>query len=164
MKKIIQLVAFLFAATALVAQVKASNVKIYPKNKVSITTTGGFELEDAYLVNDDGIRVSDSNVTELNKNIILLLVIKSGWKAVDGKVKLTLGQQIITNTGVTILKNNDVFGGNGEGTLEDAKYIQAKAVITSMNKPIKYFTVKFKMTDVIGKGTISGTYKFYIRP
>lgn len=164
MKKYSLVVLFFFLLCNVMSQVKITGTKVYPKNKVSIITTGKFEVEDAYLVFEDGTKVlGDSNITEVNKKLILMIVIKSGWKAIDNKVKVKLGQEILTNTGASILKNNDVFEGKGVGSLEDAKYIQVKSVITTMTKPIKYFTVKFIMTDLIGKGTISGSYRFYIK-
>jgi hypothetical protein len=133
-------------------------------NKISLTATGGFEVDSAFLEYEDGSTVATGNQTELNKKIVLWIIINKGWTDSAGRVKIGAAEKILTDKGIVILNEENLFPqGKDEGSVADARYISLNAVITSVTKKILYFKVLFKVWDKRGTGKISGSYIFTLK-
>lgn len=133
-------------------------------NNISLTTTGGFVVDSAYLLYEDFTPIDKGNSTLLNKKIILWLIIKKGWTVIDGNIRVGASETILNDRNEVILKQDELFpDGNDIASLEDARYISLKAVITEITKKIPYFKVNFSVWDKNGKGKITGTYRFVVK-
>jgi hypothetical protein len=166
MRKYIYLFSVLVCSSILNQNASAQIAKKKPvlRNNITLTATGGFEIDSAYLAFEDGERIPNGNVTEVNKKIVMWIIINKGWKETNGKVKIGAAENILTDKGVTVLKSDELFpAGSDEGTIEDARYISLKAVITSLTRKIPYFVVKFRVWDKNGTGKISGSYRFKVK-
>lgn len=149
--------------------------KTSPKVKDEMLLYNGIEInarnmkvEKAYLVtNDDqGDRIDDDNVVNLEKGVKLILLIKEGWKETDGKVWLDASMLVTNSSGETVLEKENMFAKYGEEGLsaEDAKTIGLSVYFKGMAKanPDTY-QVKFKVSDQKGDASLEGSYKIYTR-
>lgn len=122
------------------------------------------KIEKAYLVFDDGSAVPDDNVVDFSKSIKMLVVIDSGWKTVEGKVKLGASEKI-TALEKTLLDEKDLFEEKlSEGiSPADAKVISLSASIDLKNeiRPLTTFYVSFKIWDKNSEAFIKGSYKLF---
>ncbi|MEP7237799.1 MAG: hypothetical protein ABI685_08045 [Ferruginibacter sp.] len=133
-------------------------------NNISIIATGGFEIDSAYLNYEDGTPVLTGNITQLDRKIVMWIIIKKGWKDMNGKINIGASESILSDKAVVILENLQLFpAGSDEGTLEDGRYVSLNAVITKLDDAIPYFTAKFKVWDKNGTGKISGSYIFAVK-
>ncbi len=133
-------------------------------NNISLTATGGFVVDSAYLLYEDFTEVKKENITFLNKKIIMWIVIKKGWTVNDGMVKVGASETILTNRNEVVLKQDELFPeGNDVASIDDARYISLKAVITEMKNEIPYFKVNFSVWDKNGSGKITGTYRLVVK-
>jgi hypothetical protein len=143
---------------------KRSNPKF--KNNITIKTTGGVKIVNAGLYYADSIQIAvpNNNTVALSQNVSLVLVLEKGtWLQKDGIVSIGASEKIVTNTGVVVLNNDDLFKNFTNISADDADYITLKAVITSMIKKIPYFVVHFTVWDKWGKGKITGSYRLRIK-
>jgi hypothetical protein len=133
-------------------------------NGIKINASAGIKLTKAYLFYDGGTRVSDSNKASLNQNVnILVQIERGGWTEREGKVTIGASEKILTNTGLKILDEKDLFATLADISADDAQYVTLKAVITSMKRKFGYFLVSFTIWDKWGPGKITGSYRLYIR-
>ena len=144
------------------------NHKPIPKSKISngirLNLSKEIKLVKAYLFFNDGERVSDSNIADLNQNINMLIQIESGgWVEKDGKVSIGASEKITTSTGNAVLNEPDLFATLTDISADDAQYITLKAVIKSMKKQFSFFLVSFTIWDKWGSGKITGSYRFKVR-
>jgi hypothetical protein len=121
-------------------------------------------LNKAYLVYDDTKeRVPDNNFVDFKRTIKLVLLIKEGWNVTDGKVWPGASEKVVTESGETILNEDDLFASMTEGASEtDAQTVTISATINpeSIKQPTS-FTVNFKVWDKKGDGVIEGSYKLH---
>ena len=129
------------------------------KNGIKIKM-GGLTVTKAYLADEDG-KEKKLNTTNLNEAIYINLEI-TGWLIKNGKVNLGASEKIITDKNLLILYEDDLFPGKTDYDAEDAKYIHVKAIITSIQGDIKFFTVKFRVWDKNNGNEVTGTYSFSI--
>ncbi len=129
------------------------------KNGIKIKTDG-LTVSKAYLTDEAG-KEKKLNATALNEAIYVKLEI-SGWFVKNGKVNLGASEKITTDKNLLILYEDDLFPGKTDYDAEDAKYIHVKAIITSIQGDIKFFTVKFRVWDKNNGNEITGTYTFSI--
>ena len=149
----------ILTALTFVSSAQPGNADII-KNSIKINTDG-LTVTKAKLRDEDGIELKQ-NQTTLNKPIYLRLEV-TGWLTNNGKVKLGASEKIATNKGTLILYVDDFFPGKEEYKPEDAKYISLKAVITSTQRDIKFFNVKFRVWDKNNGNSITGSYMFTIK-
>src|SRR6266478_1790668 len=70
----------------------------------------GFKVKDAYLVFNDSTRVGDDNKVKIGQHVNLILLIDSGWNAIDGRVYAGVGQKVETSGGAHIFEEKDMMG------------------------------------------------------
>lgn len=151
----------LLISTVVGAQVPKSKPVPNIKNGITLKTTGGVVMDKAYLEFNDGSPVSPpSNSTDVGKEIFLVLEIKTGWVPVKDNIQIGAKEKIVTATGEILLESDDLFKDMATISVEDAKYLRLKAVITNQTKPIPFFIVNFEVWDKQGPGKIKGSYKF----
>lgn len=167
---IIMKILFLSALTLLIscsgiqAQVKARAKAPVIANGIQIKATGGFKIRSAKLsYAESGEDVPPANTARIGQKVNLLIEIEEGWKVTNGRVRPGASEKIVTNTGSTILNEDDLFASLEDASAEDARYITLNAVITSMTKKISYFIVSFRVWDKDGPGRITGSYRLKIR-
>ncbi|MBL0267450.1 MAG: hypothetical protein IPP99_01865 [Chitinophagaceae bacterium] len=149
--------------------------KTTPKVKDEMLLYNGIELDarnikvsTAYLVtNDDkGDRIDDDNVVDLEKGVKLILLIKEGWKEIEGKVWLDASMLVTNSSSETVLEKENMFAKFGEEgvSAEDAKTIGLSVNFKGWDsaKPDTY-TVRFKVSDQKGDASLEGSYKLYTR-
>ncbi len=130
-------------------------------NNIKITTTGNVNIKSTtlYYYDSIGVKVPKNNTVNLNQAVRLLLVVKpNSWFQKDSIVSIGASEKIVTNAGVKVLEEKDLFASFTDINAVDAEYISLKAVITGMTKKIPYFKVSFTVWDKWGKGKIMGTY------
>ena len=132
-------------------------------NDISIATSGGVELKRTFLSYESDDPVPSSNTTSVGKPIFLNLVLSKGWKEEMGEVAIGASQKISNDDGTILLDNADMFDNYKSISAEDAKYIKLKAVVTRAAANIKYYIVDFKVWDKNGKGTVTGSYRFFVQ-
>lgn len=142
---------------------KEDSVEQKIANDISIATSGGVELKRAFLSFETDELVPSSNTTSVNKSIYLNLVLSKGWTEEMGEVSIGASQKISTDDGTVLLDNADMFDNYKSISAEDAKYIKLKAVVTRTAPKIRYYIVDFKVWDKNGKGTVTGSYRFFVQ-
>lgn len=140
----------------------ASNKNTQVRNDIQLETKG-VKLSQAYLAYADGNLVPSSNQTSVNRAVKAHLVVQEGWKETNGKVSLGASERIETNTGKVVLDVEDLFKDYATLNAEDAHFIALTANISSLDKPIDYFVVSFRVWDKNGPGEIQGSYRLYVK-
>ena len=154
----------LFYCVTAIAQEAIVDVAPVIRNGIKLKLSKELKLVKAYLFYDGGARVSDSNMADLNQHVNMMIEIKRfGWVEKNGIVSIGASEKITTNLGAVILNDPDLFAKLKDINADDAQYITLKAVITSTNKKIEFFTVNFTAWDKWGTGKINGSYRFKIR-
>ena len=120
----------------------------------------GLQVEEAYLVTEDGSLMSNENKIDVNDEVKMKLVM-SGWKAENDRVFAGASERVLTSEGDTVLNEPDLFTGNIDA--EDAKYINLSVNITKITKIVDYFLVEFRVWDKKTNADVSGSYKLYLR-
>ena len=143
------------------AKEEVGNQKI--ANDISIATSGSVELNRTFLSYESDEPVPSSNTTSVGKPIYLNLVLTKGWKEEMGEVSIGASQKVSSDDGTVLLNDTDLFENYKSISAEDGKYIKLKAVVNKLSPNIKYFIVDYKVWDKKGKGTITGSYRFYIQ-
>lgn len=142
------------------ASQQESSAKI--RNNIEVQGNG-VTVEQAYLTYDDGTLVSDDNVTNVNKKLVLNLVV-SGWQVQNGKVQLEASEKLTTSEGQVLLDEPQLFSKSGLQALspEDARYLRLNIVITGINELSDYYEVTFKVWNMYTQQFVYGTYRFFI--
>jgi hypothetical protein len=136
--------------------------KYYP-NDITMKIKG-FKISEAGLYFEDGTKVPIGNTVDLNQQVILYIVIDSGYNTINDKVFPACSENISFINGKTILKNDDLFAAYTDGvSAADGKYISIKAVITQIDNKDQWIVVSFKMWDRKGTSNITGSYKLRIK-
>lgn len=133
------------------------------RNNIEVMGSGGVTVEQAYLTYDDGTLVSEDNVTNVNKKLVLNLVV-SGWEVQGGKVHLEASEKLMTSEGQVLLDEPQLFTKSGLQALspEDARYLRLNIVITGVNELSDYYEVAFKVWNLYTQQFVYGNYRFYI--
>lgn len=164
---------FLFATVCIMC-VNACNIEVKKDNKTNASSNekirngisiqeNGLHVQQAFLLKDDGSLIDDNNKTKIGERIGLRLITE-GWKENNGVVNFDASEKIITNDGVVVIDENNLFSEaypNGIKA-EDAKYLTLYARISRLDKLYDYFLVSFKVWDKATNKSFSGSYKFYI--
>jgi hypothetical protein len=136
------------------------NTKI--RNNIKLQTKG-LEVEQAFLLLDDGSLVGDDNKIKVNDKVNLRLII-SRWKEENGHVFLDTDEKITTSDGDVLIDEKNLFAKYDTGVLsKDAEYVTLMATITQISKLVDYFLVSFRVWDKKGGGEIVGSYKLYLK-
>lgn len=122
----------------------------------------GLDVEQAFLLYEDGSLVPDGNKVSVGQKVVLRLIM-SGWKPDNGKVYLGAAEKITTSEGNIVLDEADLFKEIESVSEQDAKYISLSAVITKLDKLYDYFVVSFKVWDKKSNAEVSGSYKLYLK-
>ncbi|RPD48264.1 hypothetical protein DRJ53_10995 [Paracnuella aquatica] len=132
------------------------------RNNIEVQASG-VTLEQAYLTYDDGTLVSEDNVTNVNKKLVLNLVV-DGWQVQDGKVHLEASEKLATSEGEVLLDEPALFSKSGLQALspQDARYLRLNIVVTGINELSDYYEVTFKVWNTYTQQFIYGTYRFFI--
>lgn len=154
---------FLCACIATAQDTKAPQ-KPKISNGIKITASKEIQIKEAYLYDDNGDPISDSNLVALNENANLMVEIeRGGWVERNGMVSVGAQERIVTSEGEEILNEPDLFAKFTDIKAEDAQYVTIKAVITSQQRKFDFFLVSFIIWDKWGKGKITGSFKIKIR-
>lgn len=146
--------------------IKKSDSKEESKSKIrnGITIQSkGINVEQAFLLKEDGSLLPDDNKVKVNEKIKLRLV-SSGWKEKEGKVFIDASEKVETNEGNVFLDEKNLFGAYTDGlSPEDAKYITLSVVITQIDKLYDFYRVSFQVKDLTDpQNSVEGFYKLYI--
>lgn len=146
-----------------------------PKVKDKMQLYNGIELntrnmriDKAYLVTNDeqADRIDDDNVVDLERGVKLILLIREGWKEIDGRVWLDASMLVTNSSGETVLEKENMFAKFGEEGLsaEDAKTIGLSVYFKGMDKAKRdTYLVKFKVSDKKGEASLEGSYQLITR-
>jgi hypothetical protein len=164
------LTALIFFATVLTScknSVKDKKAGMSPGNsKIRngiVVTSKGINVEQAFLVFDDGSLVPENNVVKINQKVWLRLII-SGWQEKDSTVFISGRETVETNKGDVILDNKDLFDSFENGlTPKEAQTLSLSMVITKIDRLYDYFKVSFKIKDEINlRNALEGYYKLHL--
>lgn len=124
----------------------------------------GVNVEQAFLLKDDGSLLPDDNKVKVNEKVKLRLI-STGWSEKEGKVFLDASEKMETNEGNVFMDEKDLFAGYNEGlSPEDAKYITLSVVITQIDKLYDHYRVLFQVKDKNDpERTVEGSYKLYLQ-
>jgi len=142
---------------------KSNNSKI--RNGIAIKENK-LKVSQAFLLyEEDGSLVPESNEVGVGKQIVLRLIIDSGFAVNDGKVFLGASEKIQTSEGQTFLDEKDMFSAYDQSGVspKDASVLGLFAKITRVDKLYDYFLVSFRVWDKRGTGEVTGTYKFHLK-
>ena len=120
------------------------------------------QVKKAYLRFVDGTIVPENNKVAVGQAVDIWLVV-DGWKQEDGKSYLGVSEKIESSNKQHIFEQSDMLATHPEGvSAEDAKLINVRAVINTLDKHYDYFLVSFRVWDKKGDGEITGSYKLYV--
>lgn len=134
--------------------------KPYRKIRNGVTlNTKALVVDQAYLTFEDGSLVPEGNQVSYGQKITLHIVIRNGWKSEDDSLSLGASQKVVTETGMTLLDNKDLFDGYGYVSAEDSKLIRL-SVTTAVGSGLfdKYF-VSFKIWNKETVQEVTGKYQ-----
>ncbi len=133
-------------------------------NGINIKTSS-VKLKSATLELENGERLSDDNMVSLNQKIYLSIILENTWKVENNRSFIGASEKIITDDGSEVLNAEDLFSNFDESGIdpEDGKAIRLNAVVTSENKLVKHYLVKFRIWDKKSDAHIEGDYTFYIK-
>ena len=123
----------------------------------------GIEVEQAFLITDDGSLLPEDNKVKVNQKIRLRLI-ASGWTEKNGRIFLDASERVETNEGNVFLNEKDLFRDYQDGlSPEDAKFITLSVVITQIDKLYDYYRILFQVKDKNDEQkSVEGSYKLYI--
>lgn len=141
---------------------KKQNTFTKIRNGIQVKTQG-LQVEQAFLLDEDGALIPDGNRISVKQKVYLRLII-SGWKEKDGYVFPDASQKVTASSGTVILDETNLFrkGESNAVDPQDARYINLSFLLTAVNELFEYVMVEFSIWDEIGGGKISGSYKLYI--
>ncbi len=130
-------------------------------NGISLKSNG-IQVKKAYLRFVDGTIVSEGNKVAPGQAVDIWLVV-DGWKQENGKSYLGVSEKIESNDKQHIFEEPDMLATHPEGaSAKDAKLINIRAVINTVDKHYDYFIVSFRVWDKKANGEITGSYKLYV--
>ena len=132
------------------------------RNGINIQAKG-INVEQAFLITDDGNLLPEDNKVKVNQKVRLRLI-ASGWTEKDGRIFLDASEKVETNEGNVFLNEKDLFRDYQDGlSPEDAKNITLSVVITQIDKLYDYYRVLFQVKDKNDEQkSVEGFYKLYI--
>jgi hypothetical protein len=139
-----------------------SSEKSKIRNGITVQAKG-INVEQAFLITDDGNLLPEDNKVKVNQKVRLRLI-ASGWAEKEGRIFLDASEKVETNEGNVFLNEKDLFRDYRDGlSPEDAKYITLSVVITQIDKLYDYYRVLFQVKDKTdGQKSVEGFYKLYI--
>ncbi len=114
------------------------------------------------MLHSDGSEIGDDNTVAVGEEILCRLFI-SGWKEVDGRVKLGATQTATTADGTVVIEQPDLFASLESASPEDAGVVTINATVTESNEQIRDLTVKFKVWDKNANTDVTGSYSFHLK-
>ncbi|MFT3933878.1 MAG: hypothetical protein QM726_09710 [Chitinophagaceae bacterium] len=152
------------------AEIKTPEANSAAKNASKIRngiqlTENKLKVSQAFLLYDeDGSLVPETNELAVGKQVVLRLIIDSGFTVTNGKVFLGAAEKVQTNEGTVMLDEKDLFSSYKDGVSpKDASIISLYAQITRLDKLYDYFLVTFRVWDKNGTAEVSGSYKLHIK-
>jgi hypothetical protein len=145
------------------AQVK-NGTALY--NGINLTATGGVQVNRAFLTNEKNERIQPGNLVAPFEKTYLNIIMDSGWIETEDRCYLGASQQVITDKGVEILNNPDLFASMDQtgASPKDAKIISLSVLLQlPANAPPASFTVNYRVWDKKGSGAVSGSYKLFTK-
>ena len=132
------------------------------RNGISIQAKG-INVEQAFLVTDDGGLLPEDNKVNVNQKVTLRLI-ASGWTEKDGRIFLDASEKVETSDGTVFLDEKDLFRDYQDGlSPEDAKLITLSVKITQIDKLYDYYRVMFQVKDKSDEQkSVEGFYKLFI--
>ncbi len=132
------------------------------RNGINIQAKG-INVEQAFLITDDGSLLPEDNKVKVNQKVRLRLI-ASGWTEKDGRIFIDASEKVETSDGTVFLNEKDLFRDYQDGlSPEDAKYITLSVVITQIDKLYDYYRVLFQVKDKSDEQkSVEGFYKLYI--
>ena len=144
------------------AEGSSSNNNSNIRNGISVKSQG-LKVDQAFLQFEDGKLVPADNKVDVGQKVIMKLIL-SGWKAVNGKVAIGASEKISTDDGQTVLDEQDLFANYTDGVdVKAAEGITLSAVITGVDKLYKYFEVSFKVWDKNSNDNVTGSYRLHLK-
>ena len=139
-----------------------SSEKSKIRNGISIQAKG-INVEQAFLVTDDGGLLPEDNKVKVNQKVTLRLI-ASGWTEKDGRIFLDASEKVETSDGTVFLDEKDLFRDYQDGlSPEDAKLITLSVKITQIDKLYDYYRVMFRVKDKSDEQkSVEGFYKLFI--
>lgn len=131
-------------------------------NGIQLDTKGSIKVQRVYLVNSENKRIDENNFVSPNETVKMVLMIDSGWTEEAGQCYLGASQKVVTDAGVEILNEPDLFASSGvEGiSPKDATVITMSVILKiPANAPPNGFNVTFRVWDKKGPAEITGRYK-----
>ncbi len=158
MRKIFLL--FFISAVCFFNSCKPSNDKI--KNGIEIKESG-LHIEEAFLTDDAGQNIGDSNKVQIGERVCLRLVV-DGWQLKDGKVFLDASQEVATSSGNFLTSNPSILGPvyTDGATPKDAKYVLLYQRIGRLDNSKDHVVITFKLWDKTSNKSVSGSYELYL--
>jgi hypothetical protein len=153
---------FIFSCKNQSKKVEPTGPKSPYGNGVSIQTKN-IQLKKAYLRFVDGKEVPQDNKVAIGQPVDMWLEI-DGWKQEQGRSYLGVSEKIVSSGMEHVFEEPDMMATHPEGaSAEDAKLINIRAVVNTMDKQYDYFLVTFRVWDKKGDGEISGSYKLHVQ-
>lgn len=126
------------------------------------------EVDKAYLVtnNESPERVEEGNFVEIKEGVKLILLIKNGWKEINGKVWLGATMKVTADNGDVLLEKPDMFESYNETgmTAEDSKALGFSVFFSSWEatRPVT-LTVTFRVWDKKSDASVDGSYTIHTK-
>lgn len=132
------------------------------RNGIEVKATA-VNLEQAFLIREDGTLLPEDNKIEVKQKIKLRLI-TNGWKQKENRVYVEAAQKVIID-GEVIFDEGNLFSKDSIESLsaEDAKYINLTFWLDEINKLFDFVTVEFRVWDKMGEGEVKGSYKVYLK-
>jgi hypothetical protein len=123
------------------------------------------KVSQAFLLReDDGTLLPESNEVGVNKQILMRLIIDSGFTNVGEKVFPGAAEKVETSDGKVLMDEKDLFSAYPDGvSKKDAGTIGLYVKITSIDKLYDYYLVSFRVWDKKGTADVTGSYKLHIQ-
>lgn len=122
----------------------------------------GLKITKAMLLKEDGTKLGEDNTVGIGEVILCRLFVE-GWHVEGGQVKLGAYEDIKTEDGATVLKEEDLFKDMVSASVEDAQVVTLRATITNLTKSIRDFKVNFRVWDKVSNAEVTGSFPFHLK-
>ncbi|MEN9548373.1 MAG: hypothetical protein RIR12_964 [Bacteroidota bacterium] len=126
------------------------------------------KLNKAYLVenNKSGKSINENNFIDVKEGVKLMLIIDSGWTAINNSVWLGASMKVTADNGEVLMNKQDMFEEFNENgiSINDSKFLALSVFFTEWyaKRPVS-LDVTFNIWDKKGEGSIIGKYRVHTK-
>ena len=114
------------------------------RNQIKTEATGGLVIYQAFLIHQDGSLVGRNNSIKVGEDAELRLFLR-GWVGPDGIISIGASQNFVSDKGIILWEDADIFANSGPITVDNAEVLRLKINVGIYQPEMKYYTSEIKV-------------------